>query len=47
MHAFMPWPIWSNLGWFVETYRSLLYMSINRTDARAGVGMARRLRARC
>ncbi|MFH1186333.1 MAG: glycosyltransferase family 39 protein [Chloroflexota bacterium] len=32
LHAFMPWPPWSNPGWYLETYRSLLYMSINRTD---------------
>jgi hypothetical protein len=32
IRAFMPLPIGSDPGWFAETYRSLLYMSINRTD---------------
>ena len=31
LHAFMPWPPWSDPGWYPETYQSLLYMSINRT----------------
>jgi hypothetical protein len=30
--AFMPMPPWSNLRWFAEAYRSLLEISLGRTD---------------